>query len=68
MASIKGYSELVAGGMAGPVNEMQKRFLGTVRSNVDRMNSDCDRPDDLTKTQVVINAWIPCFYGMEGLG
>jgi len=26
MASIKGYTELVSGGMAGPINEMQTSF------------------------------------------
>ncbi len=52
MASIKGYSELVAGGMAGPVNDMQNSFLGTVRSNVDRMNTIVTDLNDLTKIQV----------------
>ena len=51
MASIKGYTELVAGGMAGPVNEMQASFLGTVRSNVDRMNTIVSDLNDLTKIQ-----------------
>lgn len=52
MASIKGYTELVAGGMAGPVNEMQKSFLTTVRANVDRMNTIVSDLNDLTKIQV----------------
>jgi signal transduction histidine kinase len=52
MASIKGYTELVAAGMAGPVNEMQSSFLGTVRSNVDRMNTIVSDLNDLTKIQV----------------
>lgn len=52
MASIKGYTELVAGGMAGPVNEMQSSFLATVRSNVDRMNTIVSDLNDLTKIQV----------------
>lgn len=51
MASIKGYTELVASGMAGPVNEMQTGFLGTVRSNVDRMNTIVSDLNDLTKIQ-----------------
>jgi signal transduction histidine kinase len=51
MASIKGYTELVAGGMAGPVNEMQSSFLATVRSNVDRMNTIVSDLNDLTKIQ-----------------
>ncbi len=52
MASIKGYTELVAGGMAGSVNEMQASFLSTVRSNVDRMNTIVSDLNDLTKIQV----------------
>ena len=52
MASIKGYTELVAGGMAGPVNDMQASFLATVRSNVDRMNTIVSDLNDLTKIQV----------------
>jgi signal transduction histidine kinase len=52
MASIKGYTELVAGGMAGPINEMQASFLATVRSNVDRMNTIVSDLNDLTKIQV----------------
>ena len=52
MASIKGYTELVASGMAGPVNEVQAGFLSTVRSNVDRMNTIVSDLNDLTKIQV----------------
>ena len=52
MSSIKGYTELVAGGMAGPVNEMQSSFLATVRTNVDRMNTIVSDLNDLTKIQV----------------
>ncbi len=52
MASIKGYTELVAGGMAGPINEMQTSFLATVRSNVDRMNTIVSDLNDLTKIEV----------------
>ncbi len=52
MASIKGYTELVINGMAGPVNEMQVSFLSTVRSNVERMNTIVSDLNDLTKIQV----------------
>lgn len=52
MASIKGYTELVAQGMAGPVTDMQSSFLGTVRANVDRMNTIVSDLNDLTKIQV----------------
>lgn len=37
MTSIKGYSELIASGMAGPINEQQADFLKTVSANVARM-------------------------------
>jgi signal transduction histidine kinase len=39
MTSIKGYSELLAAGSVGPINEMQANFLGTIRSNVERMST-----------------------------
>jgi signal transduction histidine kinase len=39
MTSIKGYSELLAAGSVGPINEMQANFLGTIRSNVERMSA-----------------------------
>ena len=37
MTSIKGYTELMAGGAVGPINEMQTNFLHTIKSNVERM-------------------------------
>lgn len=37
MTSIKGFTDLLAGGMVGPVNDAQANFLNTIRSNVDRM-------------------------------
>jgi signal transduction histidine kinase len=39
MTSIKGYSELLAAGSVGQINEMQTNFLGTIRSNVERMST-----------------------------
>jgi len=39
MTSIKGYSELLAAGSVGGINEMQANFLGTIRSNVERMSA-----------------------------
>jgi len=52
MASIKGYTELIAGGMAGPISEMQASFLKTIRVNVDRMNTIVSDLNDLTKIQI----------------
>jgi len=37
MTSIKGYTELLAAGAVGPINEPQANFLSTIRSNVERM-------------------------------
>ncbi len=39
MTSIKGYTELLAAGSVGSVNEMQANFLGTIRANVERMSA-----------------------------
>lgn len=38
MTSIKGYTELLAAGSVGGINEMQTNFLQTIRSNVERMS------------------------------
>jgi signal transduction histidine kinase len=37
MTSIRGFSDLLASGVVGPINENQANFLNTIRSNVDRM-------------------------------
>ena len=39
MTSMKGYTDLLVKGMAGPLNDMQTQFLSTVRANVDRMST-----------------------------
>ena len=39
MTSIKGYSELLAAGSVGQINEMQSNFLSTIRANVQRMST-----------------------------
>lgn len=39
MTSIKGYTELLAAGAVGPINDMQSNFLSTIRSNVERMST-----------------------------
>ncbi|HLO30231.1 MAG TPA: GAF domain-containing protein [Anaerolineales bacterium] len=39
MTSIKGYTELLAAGSVGQINEMQGNFLNTIRSNVERMSA-----------------------------
>lgn len=37
MTSVKGYLDLLSGGMAGEINATQKRFLSTIKINADRM-------------------------------
>ncbi len=37
MTSIKGYTDLLKGGNAGDISDLQAQFLGTIRNNVDRM-------------------------------
>ncbi len=37
MTSIRGFADLLASGIVGPVNENQATFLSTIRSNVERM-------------------------------
>ncbi len=39
LVSIKGYTELLATGAIGEVNEMQTKFLHTIRLNVERMST-----------------------------
>ncbi|HSO28250.1 MAG TPA: GAF domain-containing protein, partial [Anaerolineales bacterium] len=52
MSSIKGYTELMAKGMAGPINDAQASFLATVNANVERMNTIVTDLNDLTKIEV----------------
>lgn len=51
MTSIKGYSELLAGGKVGPINEMQTNFLSTIHSNVERMNTLVSDLNDNSKIE-----------------
>ncbi len=37
LTSIKGYIDLLYAGAAGPINEVQKRFMGIVKNNADRL-------------------------------
>ena len=49
MTSIKGYTDLLRGGMVGPVTDQQKGLLETVRNNVDWMNSLISDLGDISK-------------------
>ena len=39
MTAIKGYTDLLHAGAAGPINDEQKRFLTTIKSNTDRLTA-----------------------------
>ncbi len=49
MTSIKGYTDLLRGGMVGPVTDQQKGLLETVHNNVDWMNSLISDLGDISK-------------------
>jgi signal transduction histidine kinase len=51
MTSIKGFTDLLLGGLTGNLNEKQQSFLGTIRSNIDRMNTLVSDLNDVTKLQ-----------------
>ena len=51
MTSIKGYSELLAAGAVGQINEMQANFLSTIRSNVERMSTLVSDLNDNSKIE-----------------
>ncbi len=51
MTSIKGYTELLAGGQVGQINEMQANFLNTIRSNVQRMDTLVSDLNDNSKIE-----------------
>ena len=51
MTSIKGYTELLAAGAVGAVNEMQANFLNTIRSNTERMSTLVSDLNDNSKIE-----------------
>ncbi len=51
MTSIKGYTDLLLGGVTGEVNEQQETFLGTIKGNIERMNTLVSDLNDVTKLQ-----------------
>nr|BAL44381.1 multi-sensor signal transduction histidine kinase [uncultured bacterium]BAL56579.1 multi-sensor signal transduction histidine kinase [uncultured Chloroflexota bacterium] len=51
MTSIKGYTELLASGAVGPINEMQANFLNTIRANVERMATLVSDLNDQSKIE-----------------
>lgn len=51
MQSIKGFSQLMVNGTAGPINEGQHQFLSTVLSNVERMITIVSDLTDVTRIE-----------------
>lgn len=51
MTSMKGYADLLMSGVVGPMNDQQRDFLTTIRSNIDRMNTLVSDLNDVTKLQ-----------------
>ncbi len=51
MTSIKGYTELLAGGAVGAITDMQTNFLNTIRSNVERMSTLVSDLNDNSKIE-----------------
>ena len=51
MTSIKGFADLLLGGVVGPMNDQQRNFLGTIRANVERMTTLVSDLNDVTKLQ-----------------
>jgi len=51
MTSMKGFSDLLAAGAAGPINEMQTNFLNTIRSNMGRMQTIVQDLNDNSKIE-----------------
>jgi signal transduction histidine kinase len=51
MTSIKGFTDLLASGAAGQINEMQTNFLRTIKSNVERMSTLVSDLNDNSKIE-----------------
>jgi len=51
MTSIKGYTELLASGAVGGITDMQKNFLSTIKSNVERMSTLVNDLNDNSKIE-----------------
>ncbi len=51
MTSMKGYTDLLIKGAGGPLSDLQRQFLNTVRSNVDRMGDLVSKLLDLSRIE-----------------
>ncbi len=52
MTSVKGYTELISAGAVGPITDVQANFLGTIKSNIERMNTLVSDLNDMSKIEV----------------
>ena len=51
MTAIKGYNDLILGGMTGPLTDQQKQFLQVVRRNIDRMQDLISDLSDINRIE-----------------
>jgi signal transduction histidine kinase len=51
MTSIKGYADLLASGLSGPITDTQSQFLDTIRTNVERMSSLVSDLTDISRIE-----------------
>jgi signal transduction histidine kinase len=51
MTSIRGYTDLLAQGAVGPVNPSQANFLGTIRTNADRLATLVSDLNDVSRIE-----------------
>ncbi len=52
MTSVKGYTELISAGAVGPITDVQANFLGTIKANIERMNTLVSDLNDMSKIEV----------------
>jgi len=51
LTSIKGYADVIMSGAVGALSDQQQNFVGTIRSNAERMNTLVSDLNDVTKLQ-----------------
>ena len=51
MTAIKGYNDLIMGGMTGPLTDQQKEFLQVIRRNIDRMQDLVSDLSDINRIE-----------------
>lgn len=51
MTSIKGYTDLIYGGMVGPLTDQQTQFLEVIKRNLDRMGSLISDLSDINRVE-----------------